>query len=127
MANLSGETKTDIYEKHQAAFKDVSAYIVTDHQNKLVARVAFKRGTAITCYFHLIGLAMTKGIAGGGGYDRNSAAAYSAIEKTKVLDGACPGVARLLPVFKTAIAKGNDGSHWDYALREAGFNVLQAV
>lgn len=117
---------TDIYEQHQAAFKNVQAYVIT-LGNERIATVAFKRGNAITCYFHLFGLQMERGRAGGGGYDRNSAAFYDAANKVKVKDGARPEDAHRLELFKKAAKDGNGGSHWDRALREAGFNVWEAV
>lgn len=115
-----------IYEQHDKAFKNVSAYVVTLGDKRL-ATVAFKRGNAVTCFLHVLGLEMTKGRANGGGYDRASAAAYDAVMKTKVLDGARPEEAHTLENFKKALKEGNGGSHWDRALRDMGYSVLQAV
>ena len=115
----------DIYTDHQTAFKGIAAYVVLDHQEKLIARVAFKWGNAVTCYFHVLGIAMTKGRANGGGYDRASASAYDAIMKAKALDGADPEMLNLLPRLQKALS--SDGEHWDSALTAAGFRVLQAA
>lgn len=114
----------DIYGKHAAAFNKVSAYVVTDKKGALIARIAFKRGLSVTCFLHIFGLKMTTGRANGGGYDRNSAAAYNAVMVIPNT-GAFPE-GKILKEFKTALKEGNGGSHWDKALVEAGFNVMQA-
>lgn len=118
----------DIYEQHQTAFKNVSAYIITDKAGNLKARVAFKHGAAVTCYFHLLGLQMQKGIARGGNYDRASAAAKSAwdkIAKAPKPEHAGPEFNELRAAINGALQ--DDGAHWDNALTRAGFGVFQAV
>lgn len=116
-----------IYEQHDKAFNNVSAFVITDLKGQRVATCAFKRGQAVTCFFHIIGLEMTKGRAGGGGYDRASAAAYDAVTKTKVLDGARPEERETLKHMIEACKEGNGFSQWYDALRKRGYNVLQAV
>jgi len=133
---------TDIYKLHDAAFAHVSAFVVLKDGER-VATVAFKRGNSVQCFAHLIGLEMTRGRANGGGYDRNSASFYDAVSRIKhplrerVLEGEKNSIQLvdkrakelwdLLQNFTKAAHKGNGGSHWDAALREAGFTVLQAV
>lgn len=116
---------TKVYEQHDAAFRNVSAYIVL-RGDKVVAKVAFKFGGAVTAYVHWFGVEMVKGQAGGGGYDRQSAAV--AIATRKLHSGmrldAKAGDADW--DFYAAAAK-DSGPHWDNALRDAGFTVLQAV
>lgn len=117
----------DIYEDHTKAFSNVNAYVICDPAGQRVATVAFKRGQAVTCYLHIFGLTMAKGRAGGGGYDRHSAAAWEAINKIKPANGSDPECAKLVPVFKKALEEGNGSSHWDIALQKHGFKVYQAV
>lgn len=115
---------SDIYDQHRSAFRSVSAYVILKDGQR-VATVAFKFGGAVTAYVHWIGLEMTKGMAGGGGYDRQSAAVEHAARKTK--GGDAPKKVQLdADEFLAAINSG-DNSHWDARLYRAGFTVLQAV
>lgn len=126
----------DIYQQHDAAFNNVSAFVVLKDGER-VATVAFKRGLSVTCYLHIIGLEMTKGRANGGGYDRQSAAAWDAVSRSKPTPPAPMEHSESI-AYKTclnalrgeiveALKNGNGRSHWDKALRDAGFTVLQAV
>jgi hypothetical protein len=109
----------DIYEQHAAAFANVSAYVIMRDGSR-VATIAFKfpRDGAgrLYAYVHWLGFPMVRGWAGGGGYDKRSAAVASAAKLIKAPD----------PAFIAAIAK-EDGMEWQNSLRSAGFDVLQAV
>lgn len=116
----------DIYEQHRAAFANVSAYVVTKGDD-LIATVAFKfarSGLRTTVYFHVIGAQMVRAYASGGGYDKCSAAVHSAIARVIAHDGDVRTIQRL-GAIRDAVT--DDGQHWDNALRQAGFTVLQAV
>lgn len=123
---------TKIYDQHDAAFRNVSAYVILKG-DKVVAKVAFKFGGAVTAYVHWIGVEMTKGRAGGGGYDRQSAAvAYAA---RKAIRDFKPKAEHHPDVDTDAFTRAtffritalDEGKHWDNALRDAGFTVIQAV
>lgn len=120
---------SDIYEIHSKAFRGVTAYCVTDREGKHIARVAFtfsRSGLRTTCYFHIFGYEMTRVYASGGGYDKASAAAQSAVKRTKpakYLPG--QGIDYKMETIRDAIK--DRGTSWDQDLRDAGFNVLQAV
>lgn len=117
----------NIYDKHAATFKGVSAYVVCKGGER-VATVAFKHNSNsgnVQCFLHIIGLPMARGNAGGGGYDKLSASAYDAISKHKGMGG--PSTIATLLAFEAALKAGNGGSHWDRALADAGYNVFQAV
>jgi len=109
---------SDIYELHEKAFSRVSAFIITDAGGERVATIAFKYPSdgagRLWCYLHIIGQQMVRGYAGGYGYDKRSAAAYSAASKL----AECP--------IKEALTK-DGGYGWDRYLMDAGFNVYQAV
>lgn len=117
-----------IYDQHDAAFKAVSAYVVLK-DGKPVAKVAFKFGGAVTAYVHWLGIEMTRGQAGGGGYDRQSAAVAAAARKIPE----APFVTMADAVERgnrdafLKAARADGGQHWDGALRNAGFTVIQAV
>lgn len=116
---------TDIYRQHDASFSAVSAYVIAK-DGKRVATVAFKfpRDGAgrLLAYVHFLGLKMVRGWASGGGYDKRSAACADAARRINNTGG--DGEA-FLP-FYTALAK-DDGYGWDRNLRDAGFDVWQAV
>ena len=131
---------TTIYDKHDTAFNSISAYVLahtTPHGIERIATIAFKRGASgnVRCFFHHIGYTMQEGNAGGGGYDKPSAAFYEAAIKNlenvaaqpeSVLNPEALDVvhARLIQQAATA---GNGSSHWYNALRDVGFALLQAV
>lgn len=122
-----------IYEQHRAAFRDVSAYVVL-HEGERVATIAFKypRDGAgrLYAYVHWIGTEMVRGCAGGGGYDKHTAACAGAI--MAMFPGAA-GAATLAAMPDTPFARFGralevDGGHdWNTMLRRAGFDVVQAV
>lgn len=115
---------TKIYDQQRAAFAHVSAYVILKDGER-VATVAFKFGGRVTAYVHWIGLEMTRGFAGGGGYDRQSAAVIDAARKTK--GGDAPKSVQLNADAFLGALDARDGSHWYDNLRQAGFTVLQAV
>lgn len=120
----------DIYEQHQKAFERVSAFVVTDNSGQRVANIAFKfpedGAGRLYCYFHLFGTEMVRGHANGYGYDKKSAACRDAIDKLKVKDGCDPAVQKLMYVLQS-YGKAMDSGNFDNVLRNAGYNVLQAV
>ena len=114
---------TNIYDQHRAAFTSVSAYVIMrDHER--VATIAFKfprdGASRLYAYVHWHGVPMVRGSAGGYGYDKKTAA--------------CNNASRKLPeptsdtqkAFTQALAI-DDGNDWERNLRNAGFDVLQAV
>lgn len=115
---------TDIYQQHRAAFAAVSAYVIL-HRGERVATVAFKypRDGAgrLYAYVHWLGSPMVRGFAGGGGYDKHSAACAAAVRKMAV-----PGASPASDAFVIAM-NVDRGYGWDDELRRAGFDVLQAV
>lgn len=125
-----------IYDQHDKAFNNISAFVLahnTPHGIERLATVAFKRGATgnVKCFFHMIGYEMQSGNAGGGGYDKMSAAFYDAAAKNykKVLNAPDTTDADkdyALSILEAAKA-GNGSSHWHDALRGAGFALLQAV
>lgn len=115
-----------IYDQHNTAFKNVSAYSISCNGER-IGSIAFKRGQAITCYLHIFGIEMSRGKAGGGGYDRHSAAAYDAATRFKSYDGADPRIAPVLAQVQAALKEGAGAGSWDRDLRAAGFDVWQAV
>ena len=113
----------NIYDQHRAAFPNVGAYVVM-RGNERVANIAFKfprdGASRLWVYVHWFGVPMVRGYAGGYGYDKKTAA--------------CNSASRALPeptsdsqqAFTAALAI-DDGNDWERNLRNAGFDVLQAV
>jgi hypothetical protein len=118
-----------IYDQHRAAFNQVSAYVVM-HGADRVATVAIKypRDGAgrLYAYVHWLGVPMVRGFAGGGGYDKRSAACASAARKLPEhlpagYDAAADAYRRFVDVMRA-----DGGLDWNTALTGAGFTVLQA-
>ena len=74
-----------IYTQFEKAFNKVAVFVLINDKGEKLATIAFKfpRDGAgrLTCYFDIDGLSMVKGIAGGCGYDKKSAAFYDAAKK----------------------------------------------
>lgn len=121
---------TDIYEQHQKSFAQVSAYVIADKKGERLGNVAFKfpkdGASRLYCYFHVFGTEMVRGQANGYGYDKKSAAVRDALDKLKVKDGCDPGVKKLIHALQTH-GPAMDSGNWDNVLRNAGYNILQAV
>jgi hypothetical protein len=119
---------TSIYEQHDAAFRNVSAYVVLRGKTR-VATVAFKFGNAVTAYVHWVGVEMVKGRAHGGGYDRQTAAVAHAAGKIGDPGFISNGDAATYGNWQAFIeaASLDGGKRWDDAVRDAGFSVYQAV
>jgi hypothetical protein len=125
---------TKIYEQHDSAFSRVSAYVVARNGER-VATIAFKfpadGAGRLWAYVHWLGLEMVRGYAGGYGYDKRTAACSSAMGPLKAKASA-PGELEILrnesalAAFIEALAR-DAGQHWGGALRDAGFEVWQAV
>ena len=116
-----------IYEQHTAAFARVEAYCVS-RDGKRVASVAFKfpadGAGRLYCYLHVFGAPMSRGFASGGGYDKRTAAFETAAAKHS-RDAFAEDIANIEAI--QAAAKVMDGTGWDRALRDVGFDVWQAV
>jgi len=117
---------TDIYTQHDAAFRQVSAFVIARNGER-VATIAFKfpkdGAGRLYAYVHWLGLPMVRGHAGGYGYDKRSASVASAAKKMNHMvahDSTSAGR------FIDAIAK-DGGQYWDSVLRDVGFDVWQAV
>lgn len=120
---------TDIYTQHRAAFVKVAAYVIL-RDGKRVATVAFKfaaSGLRTTCFFHVLGTEMTKGVANGGGYDKASASAEAAVRASSKTPGTgnVPAALELLRIRSTL--EKDSGHSWNRRLEDAGYTVLQAV
>ena len=120
-----------VYEQHDTAFRNVAAFVIAK-DGKRVATIAFKFGGAVTAYVHWLGIEMTKGRAGGGGYDRKTAACAAAIRRIPIAsrsaeDGTPYDRETKVPrAFITAL-EADRGPSWESALRDAGFDVWGAV
>ncbi|SEG64681.1 hypothetical protein [Bosea lathyri] len=123
-----------VYNQHDAAFSHVSAYVVIDKRDgACVAKVAIKRSTSglrTTAFVHWLGVPMVKGVANGGGYDKDSASVANAARRMLDLMGIEPRLTREAlddyDAFRAA-ASLDGGKRWDDAVRDAGFSVFQAV
>ena len=126
---------SNIYDQHRRAFPLVAAYVVMDGAERR-ATIAIKWGASVSVFVHWAGIEMRRGRAGGGGYDRASAACAGAAGKMPADLGAdtfedgtphhdATERARFM-AFRAALG-ADDGHGWERRLREAGFTVWQAV
>ena len=117
---------SDIYTQHTAAFASVSAFAILNRKGDPVATVAIKfpRDGAgrLYAYVHWLGVAMARGHAGGGGYDKRSAAVAAAARKIEWPIDHGSGS----DDFAEAISR-DGGDDWTRAIEKAGFRVLQTV
>lgn len=122
---------TKVYEQFEAAFSNVSAFVIMNGAEQ-VARVVFKfpkdGAGRLYAYVHYQGFEMSRGYAGGCGYDKKSAAVENAVDKmvSDIADYGHNGGKPNVRNFVTAI-QNMGGANWDHALRDAGFTVIQAV
>jgi len=140
----------DIYDQHRAAFANVSAYVIMRNGEKIATiAVKYPRDGAgrLWAYVHYFGTQMTRGYAGGYGYDKTTAAIADAARRIKPIDNSAlaadmkaegndhaasdvlAGDAAAnadLERFRAALERGG-GHNWDASLRHAGCTVLQAV
>jgi hypothetical protein len=124
-----------IYDQHRTAFQNVGAYLVMRGEDR-VATVALKFGDSVTAYVHWIGTEMKRGRAGGGGYDRRSAACADAVSRMpaelsrETWGGGTPHYSEAerarYAAFRAAMLK-DDGYDWARRLEDAGFKVWEAV
>jgi hypothetical protein len=112
---------TTIYEQFDAATRSFTAYAILS-DGEAVGRVVIKFGTAVTAYVQVWGMPMTKGRAGGGGYDRATAAVSAALQKIDLRDAAYPDPKATATVTKILEAfAGKGGERWTSILEGAGF------
>ena len=122
-----------IYEQHAAAFRNVAAYIVTRNGERVAnISVKFPKDGAgrLHAYAHWIGAEMVRGMASGYGYDKKSAALADAARKfmkrPDYEENIRNHATNHLSGFLHALAK-DDGHAWEANLRDAGFDIMQAV
>lgn len=111
------------YAAFDRAFSAISAYLIMK-DGRQVGRVAFKHGASVQCFAQIWGCEMQRGKAGGGGYDRASAAAEGAFRKMAP-DSAREDARADMEACTAAIA-AEDGWSWAQRLEHAGY-VVQHV
>lgn len=136
---------TKIYDQHNAAFKYVSAFAILKDRNH-VANVSIKfpkdGAGRLYAYVHVFRAEMSRGFAGGYGYNKTSAAIMDAMEKTKPykIERTKDENAESKAYYDKAEADGNAliaelkkalepaaSAGWSNALRDAGFTVLHVL
>jgi hypothetical protein len=80
----------------------------------------------LTAYVQVWGFAMAIGRAGGGGYDRTTAAVEQAMAKISQDDSKDAEAIAILERFQAAMA-GPGGKRWNQRLEDAGFTVALVI
>ena len=130
-------TMPPIYAQHKAAFPNVSAYVIAKDGER-IATIAIKypsgSGLRLYAYVHFLGMPMVRAFAGGGGYDKVSAAIQRAGELiapeyfTDENEPTAWAIAKSeCEAFRAALVDCPDGGSWDIFLRKSGYVVWQAV
>lgn len=119
---------SDIYDQHSRAFARVSAYVIMNGADR-VGTVAIKfpadGAGRLYAYVHIHGAPMVRGWAGGGGYDKRSAAVASALERHEAPDYGV--TAEQWEALQRAIVAMRSRG-WIRAIEDAtGWRVWQAV
>lgn len=119
-----------IYDQHQAAFANVSAFVLlVDGERIGTVALKFPRDGAgrLTAYVHVLGLPMVRGFASGFGYDKRSAAVEDAVKRIVFDDtGRSEDANKFAALIQRTLAP-DSGDDWNRRLEKAGFTVLQAV
>lgn len=107
----------NIYEQH---FERTKAFAVLEngkHFANVTIRCPRDGAGRLYAYLHVIGAEMQRGVAGGYGYDKASAAIASAASKIDVKKSS------EIDLFVETLKDAHGGS-WDKALSHAGFEVI---
>lgn len=122
---------TKVYNQFDGAFRHVSAYAIL-HNGEYVARISMKHGASVVAYVHWIGAEMARGTAGGGGYDKATAAIEHAAAKMpsdwrpSFARGTIQDVADVYQAFRAALSH-DDGAGWARHLERAGFFICNVI
>ena len=115
-----------IYEAFDATTRNLSAYAIFGGANS-VGRVIFTRarsGCRTTCWLQIWGAPMVKGIANGGGYDKDSAAFIHAADKLRIERDDDAKAAEYLSAFSGVL---DNGRRWKDQLEEVGYTVQHVI
>ena len=120
-------SRSQIYDQHDKAFAYVSAYVVV-RDGQMMATIAFRfpkdGASRLWCYLHWSGSTMVRGYAGGYGYDKKNAAVAAAVRA--MIPNPAEAAPKSLAAFTAAVSDCG-GYDWDRKLRDAGFEIWQAV
>lgn len=123
------DTMTEVYDKFDAAFRHMqAACLILEGQN--VGRIALKYGHACTAFVQVWGAPMQTGRAGGGGYDRATAAIEAAARKLQPEQVNAERRLEREAMLRLCTAFGpeaRDGIAWASRLEAAGFTVANVL
>lgn len=122
---------TSIYEQFDKATARVGAYVILkDGANVGRVVLAYPRDGAgrLWAYVQVWGEPMTRHYAGGGGYDKATAAVYGAVQKLAPEGGEHPSgptAVAMIAAWRAAV-NSYGGYDWRYQFEAAGFTVAHA-
>ena len=134
-------TKRHVWDQYDTAFKQVTAFAVlfddgtVDHLTAPahVANIVIKYprdgGGRVVAFVHWLGREVVRGSAGGGGYDKTSAALHEAgrklAAKPKSDSEARPEV---LAALASLLVDADSGQNWERSIGDAeGFSLLRVI
>lgn len=120
-----------IYEQFDKATRRVGAYVIF-RDGKVSGRVVLAYpvdgASRLYAYVQVWGAPMVRAFAGGGGYDKGTAAVCHAISRLEPEKGEYPSpanVAEMISAWRAAVAS-DGGYSWKHQFEAAGFEVAQA-
>lgn len=121
-------TREATYAAFDRSFFSVSAYAISKGADQ-VGRVVFKTGGAVRAFVQLWGSDMTIGQAGGGGYDRATAAVEAAaIKLHKTATPSDPERAAMrVQIIAAMIDPAADERRWADRLERLGYTVTTII
>jgi hypothetical protein len=118
--------KPAIYDQFDRATANFNA-VALIRDGVPVGRVLIKHGSAATAYVHIWGTEMTKGHAGGGGYDKSTAAVILAARKVVMPDKRRVRECEAVAAMQEAFADGRDGMGWEQRFEKFGFTIARVI
>lgn len=124
------------FQAYEKAFRGVTVAVVRDSDGAPFARILFKqaaRGGPVRCWVFAQHFHVSRGVAGGSGYDKRDTAASNATrmlrEEISGVSGACLTSAYLemkgdrVTAFLEALENAEERGGWNTALVKADFDV----
>jgi len=120
-------TDSRIYDRFNTATRDLTAQALL-LDGKPVGRIVIRDAQACSAFVQIWGASMAIGKAGGGGYDRHSAAVFDAIGKlTDRPDGRDESAFVAFNRIRKSARSWNGGTRYAYHLESAGFTVCNVI
>lgn len=124
-------TMSKLWDQYDSAFKQVTAHAVLfagEHVANIGIKYPRDGAGRVTAYVHWLGREVVRGSAGGGGYDKTSAAIHEAgrkLDANQFIDEPRPAVRS---AFVKALLGDDTGQDWTRSIGDTeGFTLLNVI